>query len=77
MSLEEMQKHNPEIQEIMSLGLYVAWGWEGCGFGELYIKYDPDTKTYTWDTEAMSVESIRKILHAVVDHIVDKDLAIR
>lgn len=69
MSRERAEK--PVVHSIMDLSLYVGWGWDGCGFGELFVKYDAEKNQWTADTECMGPQSVRKILHAAADKIAD------
>jgi hypothetical protein len=62
----------PEITDLMIVQLYFGWVWEGCGFGECFLAYNPETKKWETDTETMGKESVRKFLHALADHIADQ-----
>jgi hypothetical protein len=69
---EIMHKNPPEITSIHGASAYVDWSWMGCGFGQLSFHADPETGRITFMDECMGKDRVRTILHALVDHLVDK-----
>jgi hypothetical protein len=61
----------PTVAEVHVFHINMTWSWKGCGFGELYVRFNPDAGTYSFDTEAMSKDSVRKFLRALADHVAD------
>lgn len=69
---ELMENNPPVVDEVMDCTLYFRWGWTGCGFGELFVKLDPESGEIHCANEFMGRESVRKMLHSLADHIADK-----
>lgn len=67
-----MEENPPTVNYVDRFQILMGWSWKGCGFGELWIRYDEKTGKFEADTETMSRESVRKFLHALADHIADK-----
>ncbi len=65
-----MDENPPTIAEAHSEN-YITWCWKGCGFGETSFHKVDGEQRFTINNECMGKESIRKILHAYVDYIVD------
>lgn len=65
------QENPPTVSFLERFEVFMGWSWKGCGFGELYIKFDEVTGKYIGDQECMSKESVRKFLHALADHVAD------
>lgn len=59
------------IEEIHSASLYFSWGQRKCGFGQLSIGMNKDTREITSMNEGMSRRWVRKALHAAIDTLVD------
>ncbi len=59
-----------EITCIHNLDLSFTWDWEGCGFGGYWTFKHPDGRIEL-ENECMSRERVRKVLHALADHIAD------
>lgn len=66
-----MDANPPTVAEVRDFHVNMTWSWKGCGFGELWIRFDPETGRYSYDSETMGKESVRKFLRALVDHVVD------
>jgi hypothetical protein len=69
---KEREENPPKISGIHWSSLYIDWSWKGCGFGQLQVEVDPDTKDLICNNEYMSRDSIRKLLHAYADFIADR-----
>lgn len=67
---EVMDANPPTIAEVHAEN-YFTWSWKGCGFGELSFHLDPTTQRFKINNECMGKESVRKMLHAFADYIVD------
>lgn len=61
-------KPKPEIHYGSKFG--INWNWDGCGFGQTYFRCDNHGKMVLI-VERMSKESVRKILYAMVDEIIE------
>jgi len=67
-----MAENPPEIDAIhIGSYLYFDWGWKGCGFGQLDVRFDPETGKIAVANECMSRERVRSILIALANHIAD------
>lgn len=66
-----MEENNPEISSIHWANVYFDWSWIGCGFGQLSFSLNKETGKLVCSNEFMSRESVRKILHALADHVAD------
>lgn len=62
----------PKIYDIHNASIYFNWGWEGIGFGELWVGKSKENGNLVIDSECMSKESTRKLLYALVDKLVDE-----
>lgn len=58
------------IRDIHSLGLYITWGQDTVGFGELSVSCKDGV--IRADTEHMSKEWTRRALYALADRIVEE-----
>lgn len=67
-----MDANPPEVTDIDNFYISMRWSWKGCGFGELWLKLDPETGKITGDTECMGPESTRKFLYALANKIIDE-----
>lgn len=65
-----IDSNTPEIEHIHDARAYFSWSWKGCGFGQL--SFDLEDGKWECDTEFMSPERTRKLLHAYADHIADQ-----
>lgn len=66
----------PEVSFIHYGGVYFDWSWTGRGFGQLSFSRKKETGEITCLNECMGRESVRKILHALADHIADRAVLI-
>ncbi len=66
-----MDANPPKVYDVSTFYISIGWGWKGCGFGELWIRLNPKTGKYEYDTECMGPESVRKFLYALADKVVD------
>ncbi len=71
---EKINSGTPEVTSLHRLDIYVDWSWPHRGFGQIRFTYDKITGIVTCENECMSRESVRKILHAMADHIADNCL---
>ena len=62
----------PEVRDIHNANIYFNWGWEGIGFGEMWVGKSAESGHLVIDAECMSKESTRKLLYAMVDKLVDE-----
>lgn len=69
--MELNKPDKPVIGDVFNASAYFDWHWPGFGFGQLSFGLDPTTETIHIANECMTKETVRKILHAYVDHIVD------
>lgn len=53
-----------------ALNAYFNWKALGMGFGQLSMYWDPESKVLEFNTEGMSKETTRHLLHQWVDHLV-------
>jgi hypothetical protein len=65
-----MEENPPTCVEVRDFHINMTWSWKACGFGELWIRQNEDGK-YSYDTECMGPQSVRKFLHALADKIAD------
>jgi hypothetical protein len=56
--------------ETVTADLYVKWGVENIGFGELQVMYDKDEKVFVCYAETMSKDFARAVLQKFVDKVV-------
>ena len=66
-----MSQNPPGIGEVFNGAAYFTWHWQGCGFGELSFKFNPETGKFDCMNECMGPESVRKFLHAYADYVAD------
>lgn len=64
-----MKKIQIEKEDIINLNVYFNWGKEGFGFGQLSF-HQVDGKIKCMN-ECMSRETVRELMHAFVDTVVD------
>lgn len=69
--LEKAEHTIPVVDGVMCSNIYFNWEWEHRGFGQLSVDLDRETGKITIGNECMSRETVRKILHAYVDYIVN------
>lgn len=62
----------PTVYDIHNASCYFNWGWEGIGFGELWVGKSKEDGRLVVDAECMSKESARKLLYAMVDKLLDE-----
>ena len=67
---EEFRKET-EIGDIFNAHAYFNWSAPN-GFGQLSFHVDSETQQFVVDNECMSRETVRQILYALVDKIVDE-----
>lgn len=85
---KELLKTNPEIlllaiptkyefgdDSIYKMSGYFGWGAMGMGFGQLSFYRDEETGKIIFDTECMGPETTRKIMHDLVDFMVDNGVS--
>lgn len=73
--------NDPVICGVHSAGAYFDWGWKGCGHGQLSFSMNRSftgdgedaevVRKWTCSNEGMSRDDVRKLLHALADHIAD------
>lgn len=62
----------PEATFLHSAEFRFDWSWVACGFGQISVYYDRETKSIEIMNECMSRDSIRKMLHSLADFIADR-----
>lgn len=85
---KELLKTEPEIQllaipqkyefsdnSIYKMSGYFGWSAMGMGFGQLSFGRNEETGQIEFDTEHMGPETTRKILHDLVDYMVDNGVS--
>jgi hypothetical protein len=69
--LKKIMDANPPVVAEVHAENYFTWSWQGCGFGELSFHFNETTKRFDINDECMGKESVRKLLHAFADYVVD------
>ena len=61
----------PRVYDIHNASIYFNWGWDGIGFGELWVGKSKEGQLVI-DDECMGKERTRELLYALVDKLVDE-----
>lgn len=64
------EKETPVICNIHNAAIYFDWSWKYIGFGQLSLQSNEDG-VIEIDSECMSRDRVRKMLHAFADYVAD------
>jgi hypothetical protein len=69
------QRYEFEDTSLYNMHGYFGWSCLGMGFGQMSFKLNEETGKVEFDTEMMGRETTRKVLHDLVDFMVDNGVS--